>query len=255
MRSPTDTDDALDGTVALVTGASSGIGERCARTLAASGARVVLVARRRERLDALMEELPWSYAVAADVSVPGTAGEVVADVERNLGQLDIVVNAAGTTRNVPASKETLEDFTAVLDVNLRATFAMCTAALPLLRVAGGSVVNITSILAQLSEPSLPEAGYVASKAGTAAMTRELAVQWARYGIRVNNLAPGWFPTDMTEALTHDPQRAAEFLARRVPMRRFGNLAELDGPLLLLASPTGSYITGQTIVVDGGASLI
>jgi NAD(P)-dependent dehydrogenase (short-subunit alcohol dehydrogenase family) len=245
----------LDDRVAVVTGASSGIGARCARALHEAGATVVLVARRRERLEALAAELPGAVALPADLSDPSRAAGLVADVVGRCGRLDVLVNAAGITNPTPATKETLEDFRSVLDVNLVAPFTLAQAAVGAMReVGGGSIVNISSVIAAISEPTIPEASYAASKGGLASMTRELAVQWSRYQVRVNCLAPGWFPTEMTEELTGHEERSARFTGR-IPLGRFGDLEELDGALLLLASPAGSYITGQTIVVDGGTSAI
>jgi NAD(P)-dependent dehydrogenase (short-subunit alcohol dehydrogenase family) len=180
---------------------------------------------------------------------------VVGEAVDRCGRLDVLVNAAGVSNPVPATRETLDEFQWVLNVNLVAPFALAQAAVAAMRAnGGGSIVNISSVIAAVSEPSIPEASYAASKGGLASMTRELAVQWARYGVRVNALAPGWFPTEMTEELTGHEERSARFTSR-IPLGRFGDLEELDGPLLLLASSAGSYITGQTIVVDGGTSSI
>jgi NAD(P)-dependent dehydrogenase (short-subunit alcohol dehydrogenase family) len=245
----------LDDRVALVTGASSGIGARCARALHQAGARVVLVARRRDRLEELAGELPGAVVVPADLSDPAAAAAVVGEAVDRCGRLDVLVNAAGVSNPVPATRETLDEFQWVLNVNLVAPFALAQAAVAAMRAnGGGSIVNISSVIAAVSEPSIPEASYAASKGGLVSMTRELAVQWARYGVRVNALAPGWFPTEMTEELTGHEERSARFTSR-IPLGRFGDLEELDGPLLLLASSAGSYITGQTIVVDGGTSSI
>jgi NAD(P)-dependent dehydrogenase (short-subunit alcohol dehydrogenase family) len=245
----------LDDRVALVTGASSGIGARCARALHQAGARVVLVARRRDRLEELAGELPGAVVVPADLSDPAAAAAVVGEAVDRCGRLDVLVNAAGVSNPVPATRETLDEFQWMLNVNLVAPFALAQAAVAAMRAnGGGSIVNISSVIAAVSEPSIPEASYAASKGGLASMTRELAVQWARYGVRVNALAPGWFPTEMTEELTGHEERSARFTSR-IPLGRFGDLEELDGPLLLLASSAGSYITGQTIVADGGTSSI
>jgi NAD(P)-dependent dehydrogenase (short-subunit alcohol dehydrogenase family) len=246
---------SLEGHVALVTGASSGIGARCARVVHDAGAEVVVVARRRERLDALSAQLERSHVIAADLSDPDASAAVVGEVGRRLGRLDLLVNAAGVTNVVPAHKEVAGDFRRVLDVNLLAPFLLSQAAVALMReTEGGSIVNITSVIAGLAEPTIPQASYAASKGGLANLTRELAVQWARYGVRVNAVAPGWFPTEMTAELTDEVERSERF-AGRIPMGRFGSLEELDGAVLLLASPAGSYITGQTITVDGGTSLV
>ena len=244
-------DFRLDGKVALVTGASSGIGARCARALDAAGARVAVVARRKDRLDALAGELHDAVVIAVDLADPTAPVAVVDEVVRATGRLDVLVNAAGITKPKPASRETPADVRELLEVNLLAPILLCQASLPAMRDAGGgSIVNISSIAATHSEPTIPAGTYAASKGALRALTRELAVQWARHGVRVNALAPGWFPTEMTEDLTAAPDRVAAFEAR-IPLGRLGELHELDGPLLLLASDAGSYLTGQTIVVDGG----
>jgi NAD(P)-dependent dehydrogenase (short-subunit alcohol dehydrogenase family) len=143
----------------------------------------------------------------------------------------------------------------LVDLNLVTPFVLAQAALAVMRTnGGGSIVNISSIAARLSEPSIPSASYAASKGGLESLTRELAVQWARHDVRVNAIAPGWFPTEMTEGLTGDEERLARF-SQKIPLGRLGQLPEIDGPLLLLASDAGSYITGQTIVVDGGRQFL
>ena len=246
----------LDGCAAVVTGASSGIGARAAQCLAAAGASVLAVARRADRLDALAAEIDGVVAAPADLREPAAATSIVATAAERFGRLDVVVNAAGIDDVMPAMREPIERFASVLDLNVVAAFAVAQAAVGEMRAnGGGSIVNVSSVLGRISEPSVPAAAYVASKGAVSAMTRELAVQWARYGVRVNDLVPGWFPTEMTAALTDDEARAGVFTARRVPLGRFGALEELDGPLLLLASAAGSYITGQAIVVDGGATAI
>jgi NAD(P)-dependent dehydrogenase (short-subunit alcohol dehydrogenase family) len=247
----------LTGRVAIVTGASSGIGEHCARVLASAGARVLPVARRRDRLERLAAELGVDEIAAVDLAEPDAAARVVAQATGQLGRVDIVVNAAGITNTMTALSEDPELFARVLTVNLIGPYALAREAAIAMRAqgSGGSIVNISSVLAGLCEPTLPEAGYVASKGGLDALTRELAVQWARHGIRVNALAPGWFPTEMTAGLADDPERGPAFAKVRTPMQRLGRLEELSGPLLLLASDAGSYLTGQTIIVDGGATLI
>jgi NAD(P)-dependent dehydrogenase (short-subunit alcohol dehydrogenase family) len=244
----------LDGKVAVVTGASSGLGARCARVLHGAGAHVVLVARRKDRLDALAVELPGAVAVAADLADPAGAPDVIARAADG-GRLDVLVNAAGITYPSAATRETLEMIRGLVDLNLVTPFVLSQAALAVMRAnGGGAIVNISSIVARLSEPTIPSASYAASKGGLESLTRELAVQWARHDVRVNAIAPGWFPTEMTEGLTGDPERLARF-SGKIPLGRLGELREIDGPLLLLASDAGSYITGQTIVVDGGISAL
>jgi NAD(P)-dependent dehydrogenase (short-subunit alcohol dehydrogenase family) len=246
----------LDGQVAMVTGASSGIGAQCARVLHDAGATVAVVARRRERLDQLVAELDRGLAVAADLVDVAVASEVVERVVSQLGRIDVLVNAAGITNPVPATRESVDDIGRLLAVNVAAPLALSQAALAAMRThdRGGAIVNVASIAARNSEPTIPAASYAASKGALTSLTRELAVQWARYGVRVNALAPGWFPTEMTAGLTAVAERV-EYFASRIPLGRLGRLPELDGPLLLLASPAGSYITGHTLFVDGGLTAV
>ena len=169
-----------------------------------------------------------------------------------LGRLDVVVNSAGTTNVARALVEDRADVRRVLEVNVMASYAMAQAAAGAMKADGGSIINVSSVIASVSEPTIPQAAYAASKGALASLTRELACQWARYGIRVNALAPGWFPTEMTEGLTADADRLGAFESR-IPMGRLGRLDELDGPVVFLASAASSYLTGQTLVVDGGIS--
>ena len=244
----------LDGKVAVVTGASSGLGARCARALHEAGAQVVLVARRKDRLEALAAELPGSIALPADLGDPAAASDVIEQAAQG-GRLDVLVNAAGITHPSAASRETLEMIRGLVDLNLVTPFVLSQVALTVMRThGGGSIVNVSSVVARVSEPTIPSASYAASKGGLESLTRELAVQWARHGVRVNAIAPGWFPTEMTEGLTGDPERVAR-LSDKIPLGRLGELPEIDGPLLLLASDAGSYITGTTLLVDGGVSAL
>ena len=244
----------LDGKVAVVTGASSGIGERFARVLDALGATVVASARRTDRIEALAEELANGHAIACDVSVPGSSTALVAEAAEKHGRIDVVVANAGITEVTPATRETPERFAEVVNVDLIAPFELARAAVPHMRaVGGGSVVNIASAAAFSTSPLLPQASYVASKTGLVGLTRELALQWARYDIRVNALCPGMFPSEMTSLLVDNDEIRAPFEAE-LPMKRIGNPDELDAALAFLASPASSYMTGQTLVVDGGACL-
>jgi NAD(P)-dependent dehydrogenase (short-subunit alcohol dehydrogenase family) len=246
----------LDGKVAIVTGASSGIGARCARVLHDAGATVAVVARRRDRLDQLVCELDRGMAVPADLADVTVAPDVVEGVVAQLGRLDVLVNAAGITNPIPAARESADDIGRLLAVNVATPLALSQAALAAMRQHDdeAAIVNVASIAARSSEPTIPAASYAASKGAITSLTRELAVQWARYGVRVNALAPGWFPTEMTAGLTAVPDRV-DYFASRIPLGRLGQLPELDGPLLLLASPAGSYITGQTLFVDGGITAV
>jgi len=237
----------LDGRVALVTGASSGIGERFARVLHAAGASVVAAARRKERLDALAEACPGLVPVRADVS---TAAGREALVEA-AGPVDVLINNAGVGYPHPAEDETLEHWSNVLDVNLTAVFhlsQLCGRAM--LERGSGVIVNIASVLGLVASGQIPQASYAATKGAVVNLTRELAVQWARRGIRVNAIAPGWFPSEMTQEM-FDDESGRTFMRRNTPMGRGGELAELDGALLYLCSDASTYTTGTTIVVDGG----
>ena len=246
----------LDGKVAVLTGASSGLGARFARVLDGAGARVVLAARRKERLEALAAELSDAAVVACDVAEPGAADALVAEAVDRFGAVDIVVNTAGVTTLTPALRESAEDFRHVLDVNLVAPFLVARAAAAVMREQQreGSIVNVASAAAFKSSPMLPQAGYVSSKTGVRGLTRELALQWARYGIRVNAVAPGMFPSEMTTGLVDNDELRTEF-ERSLPLRRVGKEHELDGILLFLAGDASTYVTGQTFVVDGGGSLV
>jgi NAD(P)-dependent dehydrogenase (short-subunit alcohol dehydrogenase family) len=245
---------SLAGKVALVTGASSGLGHRFARVLAGAGARVVVAARRLEPLKELVIGLPDAIAVQCDVSVADDRARVIETAVEEFGGLDVLVNNAGITRVQPALDETDEFFSAALDVNLLAPFALAKAAARLMIEAGtGSIVNIASV-AGLTGGQMPQASYHASKGGLVNLTRELAAQWGRYGVRVNALAPGWFPSEMTEVMFTD-DRNLDWMSKRTPLRRGGQDGELDGALLLLASSAGSFMTGHTLVVDGGWSII
>jgi NAD(P)-dependent dehydrogenase (short-subunit alcohol dehydrogenase family) len=241
----------LDGRVAIVTGASGGLGERFARVLHAAGAEVVLAARRLDRLEAVSAELGGALAVRCDVADPAhRQGLVRAAIDRH-GHLDLLVNNAGIGTPIAAEDESIEDFAQVIDVNLTALFGLSQlAGRHMIERGTGVIINIASILGIVASAPIKQASYTASKGAVINLTRELAVQWARKGVRVNALAPGWFPSDMTtEMFEEGPSR--DFLVRNAPMARGGEVHELDGALLFLASDASSYVTGQTITVDGG----
>lgn len=246
---------SLDGRVAVVTGASSGIGARFARVLDALGATVVVSARRVDRIEALAAELARGHAVPCDVSVPGASAALVDAVVERHGPVEVVVANAGVTTVAPALKETVGQFADLVTVDLVAPFELAQAAVRHLRTAGrgGSVVMVASVAAMVSSPLLPQAGYVAAKTGLVGLTRELAVQWARYGVRVNALCPGMFPSEMTALLVENEELRALFEAE-VPLRRLGRPDELDSAIAFLASDASSYVTGHALVVDGGAAL-
>ncbi len=247
-------DFRLDGKVAIVTGASSGFGDRFARVLAASGATVVAAARRADRLDALATETEGVVAhpcdIADDDAVTGMVDRTIEEFRR----IDVVINNAGISDAVTrAEHEDPADFRRVVDVNLSAAFVLAAAAARNMieRGEGGSIVNIASVHALVGAGNNAQAGYSASKGALVQLSRELATQWARHNIRVNAIAPGYFETELTAAMFVDDDSGLRYIKRGTPLGRGGEVSELDGALLLLASDAGSFITGQTIVVDGG----
>lgn len=242
----------VEGKVAVVTGASSGIGERFARVLAGAGAHVVLVARRLDRLERLAAELGDALPVAADLSRQEDLALPIAAAVQAYGRVDILINNAGIESSAPAVEEDLDRFRMVLEVNLVAPFVLArTAAQDMIaRGEGGSIVNIASILGLVGVGRIPQAAYTASKGGLINMTRELAAQWAPQNIRVNTIAPGFFPSELTTRLLGDP-RGRGWVARHTPIGRAGESHEMDGALLFLASDASTYVTGATLSVDGG----
>jgi NAD(P)-dependent dehydrogenase (short-subunit alcohol dehydrogenase family) len=241
----------LDGRVAVVTGASSGLGDRFARVLDAAGARVVLAARRLDRLQALAQELDGAVPVECDVSVPDDVERLVATTLERCGTVDLLVNNAGVANPQPAQTHALDDFRHTVDVNLNGLFHLSQAcARVMIERGSGVIVNIASILGLVASAPINNAAYAASKGAIVNLTRELAVQWARKGGRVNALAPGWFLTEMNENMRGD-ERSNAFVERNCPMGRFGDITELDGAILFLGSDASRYMTGQVLVVDGG----
>lgn len=240
----------LTGRVALVTGASSGLGARFARVLAANGARVVLVARRAERLEALAGEIgEGAVAVSADATDRTSMARAFDAAEEHFGTVDLLVNNAGTTRSASALKMSEADWRDVLDVNLDAVFFTAQEAGRRM-IAGkvdGAIVNIASVLGFAVTPGI--ASYAVSKAGVVQLTKALAQEWGGRGVRVNAIAPGWFVTEINEDYLQGETR--ERMERANPMRRLGEEGDLDGALLLLASKAGAYVNGATIMVDGG----
>jgi NAD(P)-dependent dehydrogenase (short-subunit alcohol dehydrogenase family) len=241
----------LDGTVAVVTGASSGIGAHFAEVLTAAGARVALAARREAPLKELAGRLPGSLAVPCDVSVAEDRQRLIRTVTEELGPIGLLVNNAGVSEIAPAEEQSAESFAGIVAVNLTAVFALSGAvAAGMLERGTGSIVNVASVYGIVGSGSLPQAGYAASKGGVVNLTRELAAQWAGRGVRVNCLCPGWFRSEMTADMVDD-DRGRSWIERRTPMRRVGELDELDGALLFLAGRASSYVTGAAIPVDGG----
>jgi len=244
----------LDGRVAIVTGASSGLGVAFAQALAEAGADVVLGARRVDRLEATAQLVRDAgrrvLAVATDVADPAQCQALVDAAMAEFGQVDILVNNAGIGTAAPATRETPEQFREVIDINLNGCYWMAQACGRVM-APGSSIINISSVLG-ITTAGLPQAAYAASKAGLIGLTRDLANQWTgRKGIRVNAIAPGFFESEMTQQY---PPGYLEAMAARIPAGRKGDPRELAATVVFLASPAGGYITGQTLPVDGGLTI-
>ena len=237
----------LAGKRALVTGASSGLGAHFAQRLAAHGAEVVLAARRIDALQSVakqVEQYGRAHCVALDVTNAASRAALV----ENAGPVDILVNNAGLVREGPALTHAEADWDMVMDTNLKGMFFLAQALAPGMRArGGGSIINVASIL------GLRQAGgvvsYAVSKAGVVQLTKTLALEWARHGIRVNAIAPGYIDTELNRDFWQTD--AGKALIQRIPQRRLGQLEDLDGPLLLLASDASRYMTGAVLAVDGG----
>ncbi|WP_337824437.1 SDR family NAD(P)-dependent oxidoreductase [Amycolatopsis sp. A1MSW2902] len=245
----------LDGKVAVVTGASSGLGAGFALALADAGADLVLAARRTELLDrtraAVAERGRRALAVATDVRDPRQCDRLVEAALAEFGQVDVLVNNAGIGTAVPALREEPDEFRKVIDVNLNGAYWMAQACGRAMG-PGSSIVNVASVLG-LIKSYVPQAAYAASKAGLIGLTRDLAQQWSgRKGIRVNALAPGYFQSEMTAEVPSEG--LAEFIRSTSPLARMGEQHELDAAMLFLASPASGYVTGTTLAVDGGMSM-
>jgi NAD(P)-dependent dehydrogenase (short-subunit alcohol dehydrogenase family) len=250
---PTTQPFSVAGKVALITGASSGFGKHFAKVLAREGAKVGLAARRVDALQSLAQEIRSAGGVAAvaqlDVADVASISTAVAAIERELGHIDVLVNNSGTSIVKPTLEYTEQDWDAVVDVNLKGAFFVATEVARRMRTdaRGGSIINIESILSFRQTGHIP--AYVASKAGLTQLTRTLALELARHNIRVNGIAPGYFSTDINSGYLASEAGAA--MIKRIPQRRAGNVEDLEGPLLLLASDASRYMTGTTLVVDGG----
>ncbi|MEL7209953.1 MAG: SDR family oxidoreductase [Actinomycetota bacterium] len=242
----------LDGRIALVTGASSGLGARFATVLAASGAEVIAVARRGDRLEALAAAHDRISPSVCDVGDDDAVRRMLATVEADHGPIDVLVNNAGITDGpAEAVGQDPGQFRSVVDVDLTAPFLLSTLVAPSMIDRGaGSIVNVASIYGLVAAAPNNQAAYVAAKSGLVGLTRELACQWASDGVRVNAIAPGFFASELTEELLSG-ESGPRWIRRNTPMRRPGREHELDGVLLFLAGDASTYVTGQTIAVDGG----
>jgi hypothetical protein len=236
-----------------VTGASAGLGARFARVLDGAGAKVVLAARRADRLDALAAQLTDALPVACDLADPAAPHALVQSALDRYGRIDVVVNNAGIGVPHPATDQPMAEFRRVLAVNLEAPFEIAREAAKSMIANGrtGSIVNIASIWGLVGVGVIHDAAYAASKGAIVNLTRQLAAEWARRGVRVNTIAPAWFRSEMTQGSMFGDDDAEAWIRRSTPMGRAGDEHELDGALLFLASDASSYVTGITLPVDGG----
>ncbi len=248
----------LSGKTAIVTGGGSGIGRQMAGALAELGANIVVCARKVERCEQAAAELAElgvrTLALRCDVREPKDVQAVVDRAVEELGGVDVLVNDAGTSWGAPAEETPLHGWQKVLDVNLTGLFlvSQAVARRMIAQGSGGAIVNIASVAALHGSPpgAMDAVAYSASKGGVVALTRDLAWKWAPHGIRVNAIAPGWFPTGMSQVLL---DRYGDAFLTRIPLGRLGGPDDLKGAVAFLASAAGAYVTGHTLVVDGGQS--
>ncbi len=240
----------LTGRVACVTGASSGLGRRAAQALAAAGARVVGVARRRDALETLRSDIgDAAAAVTADISDIASLDRLVREIEAPFGAPEIVVHAAGINTRQGADEVTPDGWDSTLDLNLKAPFFLSKALVPAMKARGrGRIVTFASLQTTRAFPA--GIAYGASKGGIGQLTRAMAEAWSRHGITANALGPGFFPTELTQAVFADAERAARNAAQTC-IGRNGLMQDIDGPLLFLCSDASAYVTGQILMVDGG----
>jgi len=242
----------LDDKVVLITGASSGLGARFARVASAAGATVVVAARRAERLAELVDELDDAHAVEVDLTAPGGPEACVARSIELSGRIDVLINNAGISQVAPALDFSTEDFRHEIEIDLVAPFALArdVARDAITNGRPASIINIGSILGEVGGGKLRVPGYAAAKGGLHNLTRELASQWGRKGVRVNAIAPGWFETEMNDAMFSDGGGQA-YMEAGAAMGRPGIEGELDGAMLYLASDASSFVTGHVLQVSGG----
>jgi NAD(P)-dependent dehydrogenase (short-subunit alcohol dehydrogenase family) len=248
----------LDGKTALVTGGGRGLGQYMAGALSDAGASVVLCSRKKEALEEVKAEIEGrggkALALACDVTDPEDVDKVVAETEEAFGAIDVLVNNSGATWGAPVEEMPLEKFDLVVRVNVRGTFLMSQAVgrRMIERGEGGRIINISSVAGIVggNPEYMQTIGYNSSKGAVISMTRDLATSWARHGINVNAIAPGWFPTKMSGGLI---EQFGDKMLEGIPMHRFGGPEDIKGVVIFLASPAAAYVTGQIVVVDGGAT--
>jgi len=249
----------LDERCALVTGAGRGLGRAIAQGLAAAGARLALVDRdpdaANQTRDLIAAQGAQAHVFVCDVGAPHQVETMVDAATHTLGRIDVLVNNAGVTKRIPLSDWTEADWTEVIRVNQLGTFTTARAVgRRMIQQRSGSIVNMSALGGGLIGLGRGNAIYCSTKGAVAALTRDLAAEWARYGVRVNALAPGWFDTEMNTPLIQQPRLLERILAR-VPLHRLGQPQDVVGPVLFLASDAAAMITGQILAVDGGASAI
>ena len=242
----------LDGKIAIVTGASSGIGAQTVKLFSSLGAKVIAAARREDRLQDLANQYPDVMAVRCDVGVEADCKNLVDTIINEYGKIDILINNAGISDPIPALEEDLDQFKRVIQIDLISCFHLAQLCAQYMETqeSGGAIVNVASIHGFVGSSPNNQPGYTAAKGGLINLTRELALEWARHGIRVNAIAPGYISTELTDEMIAG-ESGRKWIERNTPMRRPGEVNELDGAMLLLASDAGSYITGETIAIDGG----
>ncbi len=245
----------LDGRLALITGSSAGIGFGLARGLAQAGASVVLNARNEEKLLAAADQLRGEgftvHTRCFDVTLEEEVQSAVQNIESNIGAIDILINNAGMQRRAPLEEFKASDWHELMRTNLDSVFlvgqAVAKAMIPRQR---GKIINICSVQSEMGRPSI--APYMASKGGVKMLTKGMAIDWGPHGINVNGIGPGYFKTELNEKLVNDPQ-FSDWLIKRTPTRRWGDVAELTGAAVFLASDASSFVNGHILYVDGGVT--
>lgn len=247
----------VSGKVVVISGASSGLGNQASDVLGRRGARVVLVARREARLKDQCSDLQrrgiiCSYYVC-DVSIYEQVQQTIEKIVAETGRIDVLVNAAGVSKFFHAESPLLDYWQKIMDINVSGSYYMCAeVGKQMIQQKKGSIINFASVASFEAPMNNCIVGYCSSKGAVAMLTKSLAVEWAKYGIRVNAVAPGWFHTEMTDRVVENGE-VAEFIKDKCPMRRIGRKGELDGAILYLASEASSYVTGAIIPVDGGTT--